>query len=351
MSETSWTELLRAEGARRTADVGWHFDDPAAEIGRAAHGTVRAALPDLSLLRAGGGDVQTFLQGQLSNDIRDIDTARSQLSAYCTAQGRMLALFRVLRHGDGYLLQLPAGLADTTLKRLKMFVLRAKVTIDNADAELGQFGLAGPQAADLLAGLGLPAPETDNAVAHAAEVAVLRLPAPVPRFLVIAPLVETAELWRRLGPATPAVGWPAWAWLDIRAGLPSVQPGTVEAFVPQMANVELLGGVNFKKGCYPGQEIVARMHYLGRLKQRMVRATVPAAERPTPGTAVYAPDFTNQSAGSVVDAQPAPDGGYDLLLVAQLSSIAGGELHLGSPDGARLTLVDLPYSLPAQEKL
>ncbi|MDO8706971.1 MAG: hypothetical protein Q7J84_18745, partial [Sulfuricaulis sp.] len=133
----------------------------------------------------------------------------------------------------------------------------------------------------------------------------------------------------------------------IMAGIPSVHPGTIEEFVPQMANLEAVGGVNFKKGCYPGQEIVARMQYLGKLKQRMYRAHVAGDVVPRPGDSIFAPDFPGQSAGTVVDAQAAPDNGYDLLAVIQISSAAAGKLHLASETGARLTLQSLPYSIPA----
>ncbi len=141
-----------------------------------------------------------------------------------------------------------------------------------------------------------------------------------------------------------------WAWLDIMAGIPSVHPGTNEEFVPQMANLEVVGGVNFKKGCYPGQEIVARMQYLGKLKQRMYRAHFAGEVAPRPGDAIYAPDFPGQSAGTVVEAQPSPDGGYDLLAVIQISSADAGELHFGSETGPRLTL-QLPALFPSCQRL
>ncbi|MDO8705651.1 MAG: hypothetical protein Q7J84_11975, partial [Sulfuricaulis sp.] len=133
----------------------------------------------------------------------------------------------------------------------------------------------------------------------------------------------------------------------IMAGIPSVHPGTIEEFVPQMANLEAVGGVNFKKGCYPGQEIVARMQYLGKLKQRMYRAHVQGGVLPRPGDAIFAPDFPGQSAGTVVDAQAAPDNGYDLLAVIQISSAGAGELHLKNEIGQLLSLQPLPYTLPA----
>ena len=138
----------------------------------------------------------------------------------------------------------------------------------------------------------------------------------------------------------------AWTWLDITAGVPRIDAATSEQFVPQMVNLELLSGVDFKKGCYPGQEIVARMHYLGRLKQRMYRAHAESAV--TPGTSVFAPDLPGQPTGAVIASAVAPAGGYDLIAVLQLSSAAGGVLHLGSATGSTLQLLPLPYALPAE---
>jgi len=138
----------------------------------------------------------------------------------------------------------------------------------------------------------------------------------------------------------------AWTWLDIAAGVPRIDAATSEQFVPQMVNLELLSGVDFKKGCYPGQEIVARMHYLGRLKQRMYRAHAESAV--TPGTPIFAPDLPGQPTGAVIASAVAPAGGYDLIAVLQMSSAAGGVLHLGSATGPTLQLLPLPYALPTE---
>jgi hypothetical protein len=177
----------------------------------------------------------------------------------------------------------------------------------------------------------------------AGGVTVLRLRGPHPRFEIIGPYTDIQGLWSEL--ALTPVGASAWAWLDIMAGVPTVLPATVEAFVPQMTNLELIGGVNFKKGCYPGQEIVARTHYLGRLKQRMYRAHVDSPQAPKAGDPIYAPNFGEQAAGTVVDAQPAPGGGFDLLAVVQIASADAGVLSLQAPNGPPLALHTLPYSL------
>jgi len=259
----------------------------------------------------------------------------------------MLAIFRLFRRGNDTLLQLPAALLENTLKRLRMFVMRAKVTLENVDAELVSIGLSGPDAKKILTEVAGFAPSGDNGCETREDVTIMNLSGPHPRYEIIAPTAAVEILWESLKSKATLVGPAVWAWLDIMAGIPGIHPETNEEFVPQMANLEIVGGVNFKKGCYPGQEIVARMQYLGKLKQRMYRAHFAGEVAPRPGDAIYAPDFPGQSAGTVVEAQPSPNGGYDLLAVIQISSAEAGELHLGSETGPQLMLQSLPYSLPA----
>ncbi|MBI3571734.1 MAG: folate-binding protein YgfZ [Gammaproteobacteria bacterium] len=345
MNDT-WKSFIQSQGAVLEGDRVQHFGKPAEERRAAAQGNVLADLSDLSLIRARGEDTKNFLNGQLSNDVRQMDATHSQLASWCSPKGRMLVIFRLFQCGDDTLLQLPASLQETTLKRLRMFVLRAKVTLENVDAELVSFGISGPDAEKLLRDATGFAPGEINGCKTHDEITTIRLVGPHPRFEIIASTDTATKLWTSLKPKATPVGPPAWAWLDIMVGIPSVHPETNEEFVPQMANLEVVGGVNFKKGCYPGQEIVARMQYLGKLKQRMYRAHVGSDTAPRPGDAIFAPDFPGQSAGTVVEAQPSPDSGYDLLAVVQISSAAAGELHLESETGPLLSLQSLPYSLP-----
>jgi hypothetical protein len=339
---SDWQEFLTRAGAVIGDGAVHHFSDHRQETRAAATGDVVADLSHWSLIRAAGADTEGFLQGQLTNDVRQLGSG-SQLSGYCTAQGRMLALLRVFKRDGNFYLQLPAALREAVLKRLRMFVLRAKVTLDSMDDELARIGVSGPGVeAPLRERLG-QLPELPDEGMSAGTLTVLRLRGPHPRFEIVGPYEDIERLWSEL--ALTPVGAGAWAWLDIMAGVPTVLPATVEAFVPQMTNLELIGGVNFKKGCYPGQEIVARTHYLGRLKQRMYRAHVDSLQAPKAGDPLYAPNFGEQAAGTVVEAQPAPDGGHDLLAVVQIASADAGVLSLHTPDGPKLTLHSLPYTL------
>jgi hypothetical protein len=148
-----------------------------------------------------------------------------------------------------------------------------------------------------------------------------------------------------LATALTPVGTACWEWLEIRNGIPLITPATQEQFVPQMANMELIGAVNFHKGCYPGQEIIARTQYLGQLKRRMVLAHVEGETPPQAGDALFGSELEGQASGMVVNAQAAPDGGYDLLAVAQTTSIADAVLHFRSADGPLLSIQALPYAL------
>ncbi len=344
-SSHNWQDFLQRTGAVLTDGEVSHFGDPQSERRHVVGGDVIADLSHLSLICATGEDAGSFLQGQVSNDIRLVTATHSELAAYCSPQGRMFAVFRVFMRDGVYFLQLPASLTEPTLKRLKMFVLRAKVTLADADTEWVRVGVSGPNTPAILAEAGLALPgHNDNCVTDGG-LTVLQISEPAPRFEIIGLSEAMERVWTQLRARLAPVGAAAWSWLDIAAGIPVVLPGTVEQFVPQMANLDLVGGINFKKGCYPGQEIVARMHYLGRLKQRMIRARVETGKRPEPGAPVYAPDFVDQSAGTVVDAQPGPDGGFELLAVVQLSSIRNGELHLDSPSGPKLQRLEMPYSI------
>lgn len=339
--QKEWSAELLARGGVERAGHITDYGDPRAEVQAAAQGSVACALTHLGIIRVSGPDARAFLQSQLSNDVLGLGDA-SQLSAYCTAQGRMIALFRVVpREGELYLL-LPHELLEPVLKRLRMYVLRAKVTLSDAD-NWAVLGLSGPQSAPLLRRAQLPAPAAPQAVT-ANDTTVLAISGLAPRYLLLGPQATIRALSAQL-PAAALVGSSAWSWLDIRAGLPTIGAATTEAFVPQMANLDLLGGINFRKGCYPGQEIVARTHYLGRLKQRLYRASLPAGHAlPPPGTTLSATNLPGQPAGTVVDAQRGPEDQVDLLAVIQISSHDEAAVFWGETP---LTFHDLPYPLAA----
>lgn len=254
----------------------------------------------------------------------------------------MLAGMLLWLDAHGYNLQLPAEILPGVLKRLSMFILRAKVKAEDVSDASVRIGLNGAGAETLLAELG-GVPEQIFGSSPFAGGSIIRLGPQ--RFELILDPGQAIELWQRLSQAATPVGAPCWQWLEIRAGVPIVLPQTQEAFVPQMVNFELIGGVSFKKGCYPGQEIVARTHYLGKLKRRMYHAHVESAAAPLPGDSIYSPDMGEQASGEVVISAPAPGGGFDLLAVVQITSAEAGEARLLQPDGPKLDFLPLPYTL------
>jgi hypothetical protein len=307
------------------------------------------AITDLShfgLIRVSGADSRSFLQGQLTNDINAVTPELAQLSSYCSPKGRMLGSFWNFQRGEDLYLQLPVDRLEAILGRLRMFTLRSRVTLEDASDQLARFGLAGDCAEDLLPFV----PENEKACLTRDELTVIRLPGDRPRFELIGPPETLAGDWSRMLNEATQTGAEFWSLMDIRAGVPNVFEDTVEAFVPQMANMQLIGGVSFTKGCYTGQEVVARMQYLGKLKRRMYRAHVDSTQAPARGAEVFSPSSeSGQGAGRIVDAAASPDGGYEVLAVIQISSADTHDLHLVDAQGPALRLLDLPYQFEATE--
>ena len=278
-------------------------------------------LPELALLRATGPEARSFLQNQLTNDLRQVSLGRAQLAGYCSPKGRLLAVLTVQQLAeDDFALLLPAGLAAPTLNRLRMFVLRSKLTLSDASSTLASLGLIGRDAGEQLARLDLPAPAEPYAAHVGADHWLLRSPGPVPRFELRGSPAQVAAWQAAL--ALPAVPPEHWALAAVLAGTPQVGEQTVDRFVPQTIDLDTAGGVSFTKGCYPGQEIVARVHYLGRAKQRLrlARATALLA----PGTPVL--DAAGQGVGEVMACAAAGSEGAIASLSLNVSH-GRGPLH------------------------
>ena len=348
--QNNWLSFLQQQGANFNEGRVTDFGNAAAELEGVTTQDIIAPLTHLTLLRASGDDSAEFLQGQTSNDVRKVNAEHHQLSSYCTPKGRMLALFTLFMRDNDHYLQLPQELQEAVQKRLTMFVMRSAVKLENVGDELPSFGLNGPQAAALLSkALGsCPAEPGDSLTIDG--VTMLRRPGEPARFICLGAADKLITLWQTLAPDTRAVGASPWDLLEIRAGIPNISSGSVEAFVPQMVNLQLIDGVNFQKGCYPGQEIVARMQYLGKLKRRMYRMHTDAAQLPATGTALYSPDSASaQGAGKVVRAALAPEGGSELLVVAEVTNAEQQTLFLDNEHGPQLTLLELPYAFESND--
>jgi len=338
-----WQNFLSTQGAHLQDSVVQHFGDAAAERIATRDGAIRCDLSQFGLLKVTSEDAQSFLQNLLSNDIREVTSNRAQLSSFNNAKGRMLASMLIWRDGNDYVLQLHHSLTEQIRKKLSMYVLRSKVKIVDVSAELVCMGVAGADDVTALKALYPALPQqTMDVVAQGADSILCR---ETNRFQITTTPQRAIDLWQALS-TLRAVGSPCWDWLDIRAGVPFVQAATLEAFVPQMLNFEVIGGVNFKKGCYPGQEVVARMHYLGKASRRMYLAHIAETAEAKAGDSLFSTASADQSCGTVVAAQPSPNGGIDLLVVVQTASHESASVHLGKIDGPQLQFQALPYALP-----
>jgi tRNA-modifying protein YgfZ len=320
------------------------FTAPVAQLDAALRQPALVRLDELGRIRVEGADAVAFLQSQLTNDVANLGPAALQLNGYCTPKGRLLATFHQWRDGDAVMLQLPGELLAPVMKRLTMFVLRAKAKLVDATSQYLTFGLLGPGASAALQAAGVDPPAVPWTASVCAGIRASRMP-PAPhvgeRFLLTVASDNIAAI-DRLNVMRGANA--AWWWSEVAAAVPTVFAATQEEFVPQMINFEVLGGVNFKKGCYPGQEIVARSQYLGKLRRRMQVAHAGPAEPPAAGADVFHSSQA-EPVGTVVMSATAPGGGVDLLFELPVERLESGTLHLGSSGGPRLDVRTLPYVL------
>ena len=346
-----WIEFLKENGAEFSDNDLIHFGNPELERSASDNGLVIADLSHYSIIKVNGEDAVTFLQGQLTNDIEQVSNNASQLSGYCNQKGRLLATFRVLRNQDDLYLLIPEELYEETFKRLKMYVMRSKVEFNNCSADFVSIGLSGPNAeTELQSQLSNIPTETDQ-VTHVNDLSIIKLAGTQPRFQVIGPVDQVTSLWQSLDVNAAPVGKDVWNLLEIKAGIPTIYQATLESFVPQMVNLELINGVSFKKGCYTGQEIVARMHYLGKLKRRMYRIYIDSSEPVLPNTPLFSPDSSSgQGTGNIViSAKSSSDKGYEALAVIQISEVENNNLRLNDNNGPSITVLEIPYEFPADK--
>ncbi|MCM8594572.1 folate-binding protein YgfZ [Accumulibacter sp.] len=332
--KSNWLDFLRASGARIDQQLVADFGDPAGELVAAQEQTIFSPLSHLGLIAVSGPEAADFLHNQLTSDVRHLPGEMAQHSAWCSAKGRMLASLLVFRIGPDYFLQLSADLVEPTLRRLQMFVLRSRLTLGDASDEDARVGVSGPGAETALRAAGLPVPELPLAVAAFPAGVVIRLDRT--RWEVVVDCDAAPMVWQQLTTRARPAGSRAWQWLDICLGVPLITAATSEEFVPQMAGFDRLGALSFRKGCYPGQEVVARTQYLGKVKRHLYRAH--SAAPLLPGQLVYSPANPQQHCGVVANAAPSPAGGHDALVVAQDNFVPAGDaqLELASPGGAAI---------------
>ena len=297
------------------------------------------------VLAVRGSDAAKFLQGQLTCNLNYLSDTQASLGARCTQKGRMQSSFRILLQGDGVLLAMATELLEPQLADLKKYAVFSKSKLTDESAAWARFGLS--NADQTLAALGLElAADTDSVVRTDTLIAIRVSPN---RAELWVPAEHAEAVRQQLVSQLQQADLNDWLLGQIRAGIGQVMPQTRELFIPQMLNLQAVGGVSFKKGCYTGQEIVARMQYLGKLKRRLYRLSLNAEQLPEPGTPLFSPNH-NSAIGEVVIAAKA-DQSIELLAVLQAEAAESGDVHVGTLEGPGLQLLDLPYLLDRDKEI
>ncbi|HSI45272.1 MAG TPA: folate-binding protein [Methylophilus sp.] len=333
MSSATWQQFLISQGAQ--------FNDSGEAAFISPESPASGQLFDLSgngLIAVSGADALTFLQGQFTNDIKLVQDA-AQFTGYCTAKGRLLALFYAFSINEVTYLQCPRALIPELVKRLRMFVMRSKVVVEDVSEQFICLGLASADSAAHIQHLPIHPHETSQTPwgtlirltdSHGKQ-----------RAQLIVEASQAEQAWKTLAATFNPTDSHQWDALEIQAGIPQVYKATQEQFVPQMVNLDALNGINFKKGCYTGQEIVARTHYLGKVKRRTILATLPdTATAPNIGDALQ--DAKQQEAGQIVRIAPNKQGGWWVLAECRLEAKAAGSIYWQEYE---LGFAELPYTL------
>ena len=297
-------------------------------------------LSDQGLIKVSGEDAESFLQNQLTNDIRNVTETTHQASAWCSPKGRIIANFQIFMHDGSYFLTVSADLIEHIIKKLRMYVMMSKVTVEDVTDSMIHFGYAG-NLQTIIEG----APSTPNQTLQYNNLTILQLADNEPRYEVFGDssyISDAKQLWKQCATNAVAVDNNGWSYLNIVAGLPNISEASSEAWVPQMVNYIAIGGVDFKKGCYPGQEIVARLNYLGKTKRRMYRLKIDTDQLPATGDAIASD--SDKEAGKILNAAFNSNGNIEALAVMKIEE-TGSELTLADNTGATITLLELPYSM------
>lgn len=333
-----WLNYLVTQGAIIQNDSVVSFGNPAAELIATGNDHIICDLSHLGLLEIDGADAVTFLQGQVTNDVKNLDGSNSHYTGYCSPKGRLIALFLAFNHYNHLHLQFNRELVTPIMKRLKMYVMRAKVDIKDATSCIIKIGLSGENSPHLLESLFSQAPKDEYGLVSLNNGAVIRLPGNKPRYEIFTSAEHATTIWNNLKQHCTPVGKACWDSLEIEAGIPEIVTKTQEAFVPQMLNLDLMSAINFKKGCYTGQEIVARTHYLGKVKRRTLRGQIETTALPEAGDDVL--NGIQEIVGKVVRSAPATNNKVDVLVELRLDNVV-----LNNPALSTLTWQNKALSL------
>ncbi|MDI1299524.1 folate-binding protein [Methylotenera sp.] len=341
MANNDWQEYQFIQGAVFNNETVTSFGNIENELVCTQNQNIICDLSHLGLLEISGDDAVTFLQGQVTNDVRLLDDTHAHYTGYCSPKGRLLALFFAFSHNQKLHLEFNQKLLEPIAKRLKMFVMRSKVTINDVSDANVRIGLSGNNIPELLAPFFVTMPKLAYESMSTENGTIICLPnAGMPRYQIICNTEQAKSLWQALKKDCKPVGKSCWEWLEIQAGIPDVYLSTQEEFVPQMLNLDALNAINYKKGCYTGQEIVARTHYLGKVKRRTQLAHIASDVSPAVGDDVM--DANQQAIGKIVRSAQAVETGFVVLAECRLENLAQSDIYWKN---IALSIKQLPYSL------
>jgi len=344
-----WQNFLLQNGAKQNASGLITFDTDA-DSNKATEGnTVIYDLSQYSTIVIAGDDAAAFMQGQFTNDVELVDENRSQLNAICNNKGRMIANFRLFKYQNNYFINLKSDLAEICIDHLQNYILRSQVAIQDVSEQLIHMGISGNDCSTLLAPYISDLTDETDCISFNDDYFAIRAAGELPRYEIFCDIEHAKKLWQELCQKTRPVNSSSWDYLNIQAGIPFIDKHTSESFVPQMANMELINGVSFTKGCFTGQEIVARMHYLGKLKKRCFRVHIATEGQPAAGDKLFAENArAGQNTGEIILAEKNPESGYDALAVIQIAD-AGSNLFLNDAEGPKVSVKELPYSFETEQ--
>ena len=316
------------------------MQEPASDMADRDKGRM-ADLSDYSLVEVVGDDAKSFLFGLTTSDVKQVSPSYSQFSAICDTKGRVIASFIIINRAGAFYLFLPKDMVEQVVRKLRLHVLRAKVTINCSGDQVKLIGLSGLDSTNVLAQyLAIPTPaNAPGETVHCGDFSIVRLPGQAnPHWLVVGSNDSMTGLWDKLSAKLQTIDQEAWHALDINNGVPFIVPSTSGEYLPQMLNFEAMGGLSFTKGCYPGQEIIARLHYRGKLKRRLYVAHSDTDSLPAAGTQLFHPDSTN-CIGHVLSAARQHNGKIILQAVIEIEQHDQGEVVLDKPEGTKLIFV------------
>lgn len=335
--QADWQSFLQQQSANISDGLVLDFGDPLLERSQVLNENNITDLSQLDVLEIKGKDAIEFLHGQFSSDVAALASNQLQLSSWCSIKGRVIASFILYRSEDSFFLLLARDLTELVHKRLQMFVMRANVSINNRSDDLIRIGIRGESVHHSLQ-------QFIETNAQNMALTILPLQDAIPRSIVLVPLEHAPALWQQIAVQAVALGSSPWSLYDIMAGIAWVGLAGSDEFLPQSLNLDLTGGLSFNKGCYPGQEIIARMHFRGKLKQRLFLARVTLKQPAEIKSKLYTAT-ANQHIGMVVNAALQADDDCLLLLILELEYHNKDSIHLGADDGPALTFLPLPYTI------